>query len=347
MGKLRAVGYDIFAGGFTAGVRHHFDVVAHLEHATNQRGDSYGQATARRNLPEVAIRPGPPWPQLRDVVFVYGNPPCAPWSQAAGQDRSRWGEDPRLAYVRDGFSLLTSYRPRVWAWESVTGAFTRGRELVDSLVEQAAEADYACTYLLLDAARVGAAQHRKRFFLLLHDVELDLQPVRRPAPTVAQVLARVPRAPDQEAWLAQQLARLESLRTLQRAWQVAQPGMTLRQAAKVAWGHTHRVSFLAKRLALHDVADTIMGDFTKLWHPTEPRPCTSLELMALAGFPRSWRFEGNLNTHADQLSRGVLPPVGRWLARAVRRGIEAGHRPGARRRLVDLRGPTPVYQVLT
>src|SRR5687768_13498272 len=119
--RLKAVGCTIYAGGFTVGVKRHFDVLCHLE------GDKYGVATARANFPTMPIHVGKEnWPleQLRRAKpdFVFGNPPCAPWS-VAGKKGDHWKTDPRLETTRGHFGLVEVLRPKVWAWESVLGAF--------------------------------------------------------------------------------------------------------------------------------------------------------------------------------------------------------------------------------
>ncbi len=74
---MKAIGSHIFAGGFTIGVKKHFNVLAHFE------GDGYGADTFSLNYPEIPVFVGPEnWPtgDYKDVDFIYGNPPCAPWS---------------------------------------------------------------------------------------------------------------------------------------------------------------------------------------------------------------------------------------------------------------------------
>src|SRR6266566_8003425 len=140
-----ALGVYIFAGGFIVGVKCvGFNVVTHLEDGP------FGVSTTKRNHPELAghvhLDPAS-WPldQLRGVDFVYGNPPCAPWSQAGmswkhkrGLADSWWERDPRVSCVYQMFDVLEKVRPRVWAWESVARAAVAGRPLIDSLAERAA-----------------------------------------------------------------------------------------------------------------------------------------------------------------------------------------------------------------
>src|SRR5688572_17460201 len=105
MSKPTALGAYVFAGGFTLGVKNHFDVQCVYE------ATPYGVATARRNQPEIPVHVGfENWelPDARSVDFVYGNPPCAAWSPAGSklQPGTRdWRKDDRVDCTRRHFSL--------------------------------------------------------------------------------------------------------------------------------------------------------------------------------------------------------------------------------------------------
>src|SRR6185369_10322557 len=81
--KPTALGAHIYAGGFSLGVRRHFDVLCHFEEW------KFGVATVEQNL-KIPVHVGEPstWPineYTGYVDFVYCNPPCAPWSRAGGK----------------------------------------------------------------------------------------------------------------------------------------------------------------------------------------------------------------------------------------------------------------------
>ena len=65
---MKAIGSYIFAGGFTIGVKNHFDVKAHFE------GDGeYGGDTFSLNYPDIPIYSGPEdWPteEWKDKVEI-------------------------------------------------------------------------------------------------------------------------------------------------------------------------------------------------------------------------------------------------------------------------------------
>jgi DNA (cytosine-5)-methyltransferase 1 len=335
---MRALGAYIFAGGFTLGVRRHFDVRCHLE------GDSYGVATVKHNMPELPVYHGPErWPlaELRREPWdlVYGNPPCAPWSQAGGVVHGRdWREDPRVDCVRRHFGLLEELRPTVWVWESVPRAFTAGQELIRDLTERAQALGYAVTYLFQNAKWLGAPQNRPRFFFVAHRVRLTAAPVDFTAPlTPAEVLGRMNDIGEQ-TWtlrpdLVELLPDLKAGKRLVELWDARHPPET---AERNAQGRLRgRPPFGWHRCPWDRPANAVVGAMTV--HPREDRLLTVKELAALCGFPPDYEFVGSGQN--SLIARGVCPPVGEWLARGVRESIEAGEPTAPVVELVDLREP--------
>jgi site-specific DNA-cytosine methylase len=76
--------------------------------------------------------------------------------------------------------------------ESVTRAFTAGREFVDQFVELARPLGYSASHLLIDAKWLGVPQTRKRYFMVLHKNEFSLPaPNWAPPKTAAEALLEV------------------------------------------------------------------------------------------------------------------------------------------------------------
>lgn len=327
MPKPRALGAYIFAGGFTLGVREHFDVDTHLEDEK-----AYGGATATRNL-GVAIHRLPDWPleELGRTVwpFIYGNPPCAVWSHAgvaAGKSKAdTWKTDARVDCTRHHFGLLERLRPRVWVWESVSQAFGIGREFVDELAERAMAHGYSVTAWLHDARYLGVPHQRKRFMLICHDVELDLPP---PEPwsteTIGRALTRLNDVGEQHpaaagydksyGWLFKDAVGPTNL------WATFNK-VRGEDAPRNHLGNViGRPSFLLRRDAPGQVAATLMHERV---HPVEDRFMTLRELQHLCGFPSWW--DANVKD-SHELFRGVMPSVAEHLARHVATAIAADRR---------------------
>lgn len=318
-----AVGVDIFAGGFTLGVKRHFDVLCHLEEGP------YGVATMRRNQPEIPVFVGAEtWPMadLRELrpAFVYGNPPCAAWSPLGkiiqqGNVEEQWASDPRVNCTRVHFNVLEYLRPRVWAWESVPPAYTRGRPLVRELTRRALDLGYSVTFVLHNAMYCGTPQHRRRFFMVAHDVALDWEADFRDPPTVTEMLARYPASnPNHVPMPTKAQLRFlrfvrqgENLRTARERY-VERYGEKRARAVK-------KTGFSLRRLRADRVAGAMIS--SRFLHPTEPRYLTVGEMLHFSGFPLDYRLSGNPHAQASEIGRGVMPPVGAWLARIVAAGL--------------------------
>lgn len=316
---LNAVGVSVFAGGFSLGVREYFNVLAHFEHGT------YGHATAKLNFPETEFRIGTEnWlkPPLNEAVdFIFSNPPCAPWSSASHGRKIPWHKDPRLQLIKDIFFLLPVLKPKVWAWESVCQAWTKGRPFVERLIDAANKLGYSTTVVLLDAQYLGVAQKRRRFFLVIHNVEIPwimpdfskiltsgdvldtLDPGEFRFPMSKRDIDLIPHVPPGQSLRGTFDKRAGDLSLLERNKHGEIKG---------------RPSFLSKRLH-HDLpAPTVIGG--ALYHYKEDRLLTPNEISALSGFPPSWKWpSAQAMTH--EASRGVCPPVGMWLAANAAFGI--------------------------
>lgn len=329
---LNALGAMIFAGGFTLGVREHFHVLGHVE------GNTYGVKSAKRNMPHLPIWVGTDkWKpavdhlsEYHNIDFMYANPPCAVWSVAGsvmtgGADA--WRRDPRLQCWRDCFNLAMYARPKVYVCESVTRAFTAGREFMEELASQAKEQGYAVTHLTIDAQWHGLPQRRKRYFFVAHRVGLQFpQPNWAPPKTAAEALAEVddpgPVSEIKDPLQRELLPKLEPGKPLRVIWEEVK---RQREGPEENW---ERITAGVKgrpRMFLHRIhpdrpIGTITGDY--FIHPHEDRFLGMKELRWLNGIPTDYWLEGDPKAHASLIARGVAPPVAEYVARAARNAIE-------------------------
>jgi site-specific DNA-cytosine methylase len=331
---MKALGCHTYAGGLASGVAEHFDLIGLCEH------DGYGDKVKALNFPDVPrYSTFDKWPRhfkrAERPEFVFANPPCAPFSQAASGRKTPWHQDARLQFFKDIFNLLPDIAPDVMAVESVTQAWTKAEVMFYELAEQAAGWGYSTSVIMHNAKHYGVSQHRNRLFAVFHkvDVEFD-EPDFDQAPVLGQVLKKVkiPAATKKRYAKDVQLAP-----NMDRLYDQVEPGKSFRECFDRVNGdnieRNHlggikgRPGFLNRKLNAKAVGPVIIGGNT-LIHPTEPRALYPEELSALVGFPDGWRWPDNipLNALADFAARGVSPKVGEWLARSAKQSIEKGKR---------------------
>lgn len=329
---FKALGVYIFAGGQTQGIKEHFEVLAHFEDG------NFGVAAAQLNfpgLPIYAVQPTWPWQQYVDKVdWLYGNPPCAPWSMSNASDQKLDGwtykEDPRTHCVLRQFDLLEKIRPTVWSWECVLAALKRGRELIDELSERAAVLGYATTLLALDGLDCGIPQSRKRLFTIFHKVLLPFDRPNVTGPrTLREAFAIPPLVDIPESEMELQKISDAKLAILR----LTKPGRGLDQTfnelypnqvelERTSMGRIKgRPGFLNQRLSLDKPCKTITGGSGCLFHPVFDRSISVQEAKAFGGYPQSFHVRGSVNSKFAELFKAVMPPVANWLAARVKSAL--------------------------
>lgn len=322
MKKLTALGADIFAGLFTYGVKQAgFEVLGHLEHG------NYGVRTCQLNFPKLEVRIGREnWREQEfkgKVDFMYSNPPCAAWSVARSKDGVPWEQQTaRLSCVDDCVTAGLVIKPKAWCWESVTRAWTVGQAFVIHQAERWNDAGYHCTVLLQDNQYLGTPQVRRRMFLIAHKHPLVWPKLVNPT-TVAEAFAQLPKKlpppqleipPLQPYW--------------KRLWKLSENHAGYFRATHENEGRGPKKlegripSVHVRRLNLDKPAPVMLGSDLRL-HPTEPRYVNWYEWLSLVGLPLSWKSSSkSLSSSTVELSRAVMPAVGKWVAKAVADGLK-------------------------
>jgi site-specific DNA-cytosine methylase len=106
-------------------------------------------------------------------------------------------------------------------------------------------------------------------------------------------------------------------------------------------------SFMGVRLQPDRVCPVMTGH---RMHHREPRYLTYPEMLAIHGLPATWKtsipvgdgtrtLRNSMHHIQAELQRAVLPPVGRWIATAVIRGLKQPPLKTPVHRLVDFRKP--------
>jgi len=338
MSAPTALAGNVFAGSFSLGVKQAgFRVLGQLEH------NDYGIGTAKLNFPRLEIRyPEENWsPEdyAGKVDLFFTNPPCAPWSQWGSGKADSWKTDDRTSCVTTLVGAAMIVQPKTFIWESVCGAWTKGREFVDAQARKFFDHGYHVTILLQNNMYLGAPQNRKRFIFFAHKHPLLFPKYTEPM-TLRDAIGKVKSPKDQleEAELGEWESRIWGLAdrtrgSLRGAYLNQLPGRFKKKRGR---GQTIP-SFMATRLEW----DKTPGIITyHRCHPDESRHLTMNEKLALHGLPLTWKYT-SANVTATEITRAVLTPVGRWLAQGVKRGLKKPALKGAPQyTLLDYRKPT-------
>lgn len=329
MTKPRAIGIHIYAGGFTAGLKDHFDIKGQWE-----EGD-WGSETFELNFPKI------PHPKKRDrwpivehrsnVELVYTNPPCAPWS-AAG---SKLGlADPRVEFTDNCVNTGLELQPDFFVWESVCRAMTQGRPKVEESAKKFIDEGYAVTALMTNTVLHGAAQARERFHFIAHKYDLDLKvPEVLPSDikTVRDVIgdlefsANIPNDFNHYVRVANEkerhvLSRLGQGEGWEKGYERAiSEGLEARKAR-----------FITGRL-IYDAPSWTMVDISAVVHPTQDRGITIREAARLGGYPDWFKFYEYDNRHQDfngarkeDVTQAVMPVIGDFLGKMFNKALDLG-----------------------
>lgn len=353
--QLTALGVHIYAGGFTLGVSKHFEPLGHLE----EGNVGYGSPSAKLNFPELPMIAGTEnWkPFVKDLVarrgkpdLLYCNPPCAMFSVAGATMRGggeAWRKDPRQSCWWNCWSMMEEIQPQVYVVESVTRAFTAGREFIDQFVEKGLEMGYSTTHVLIDAQWLGVPQIRKRYFMVMHKNDFQLQaPNWAPPKTAREALAEVDDVgyvgqltdPVQQEMLPK-LAYGQAMRPMweQRMRETVGPEETWPRSPNGVKG---RPRLFLHRINPNKPLGTITGDY--FVHPDEDRMIGMNELKHFNGFPLDYDFEKHPRYWPSLIARGVSPTVAEYLAANIARSIRSA-KPitGTEIRVADHRQPPP------
>jgi DNA (cytosine-5)-methyltransferase 1 len=343
---MKALGTYIFAGGFTLGVRKHFDVQAHFE----MKPGLY-KKTVKANFPDLPIYEGEDeWPRKKfknKIDFVYCNPPCAPWSNLGSTQKGAqaWRDDPRIKCWRDSFNLLKELEPQAIAIESVPRVYSinGGRPMITELTKEAIDLGYQVTHLLVDGGFTGLNHSRKRFFFIATKYNLNPHILNfQPLPTAGEVLENFKKEHGSDVGHLMKLGENEKPylkhckqgESLRVTWERYNPPETWVRGG-MRGGVKGRPQFMKWRLKNNAHIPVIAGGF--YIHPTEDRLFGHKELAYMAGYPVDYKWEGPASTIGSQIARGVMPPVAEYVARIVKNSIKEKNKKEEELQIIDFR----------
>lgn len=320
----------------------------------------YGIGCQRLNYPGETYVDKLPWPEpgpsLRDVIAL-AHPPCACFSvQGANADPATRGVDsPKFKCTRQAVEYALAHGVAALAVESVLGTLEGARAYHDQV---AARYGYHLYRIIQNAITFGVPQWRVRFWAIFvrRGVGKDARLWLRHRPcfrTVGEVLDGV--RPGAELVCVRQEfdkwhTRLAAVNVnLTRALAADTYGSAPYLAARaLGWerkgskseleykfvktfGFSKFSSAWPIKLDPGGFAPVLMA--TSHWW-TEGRPLTQPEYCALAGFPPDWKFDRPREVQA-YLSRGVAPPVARWILEQVCAHLAGDYKQGATQLATD------------
>lgn len=313
--KYKALGINIYGGGFTIGVANHFEVLTQWEEI------DLGKRTFEMNFPDLErpIINHKDWPVKEyagKVDFVFANPPCAPWSSAnthKGKTKASRFLDKRLDLTEHTYKAALKLEPDIFISESVEAGYNIGASYYDKYIKMWIDAGYAVTFYMNDAILQGAPCMRRRFHFIAHKYTLDLTPPKIIKPvTVAETIGDLIELDGQ--------VPLHDLRPIDpwilKVVKKTKPGEPLRKAIpRVKNYEGPGIGFLVKRIKWDRPAFTMVG-FNYI-HPLKDRWITFREAMRLCTYP-DWFMAHNAIEAVD----AVLPVVGDHLALIAKKSIQ-------------------------
>lgn len=322
--KHRAVGINIYGGGFTLGMLKHFNVLAQLEEI------NLGKRTFDANF-EGIWRPLSidDWASrdLTSVEVVYANPPCAPWSSAnvsPGHTNDKRFFDARLELTRHTMTEAQRLGPQIFISESVENAYNVGESHYHPFVKEWQDLGYKVTWFLTDAILHGSPSKRRRFHFIAHKVKLDL------ASNIPGLMPGFKPTTVRDA-----IGDLKFKKTFgtidKHSFRSFEPRLDKLIRLCPIGGNMHRVgkhvsnydgpraSFLVKRWGWDAPSGTMVGfDFI---HPDGQRLITFREAMRLCTYPDTFTCH-----NAVEAVDTVLPLIGDWFGGVFREALRRDQR---------------------
>lgn len=310
--KYKAVGCDIFAGGFTCGLMDLFEIDTHLEHGT------YGRNIKDLNLPHVQTYMKP-WPKI-STDFIYCNPPCAPWSMASAGRKTSWDEDPRLECFTDAVQLINTW-PNFLAIESVLATWRKAEKFIREQAAYANSLGYEATIILHDGQYLNMAQTRRRMFLVFHNLKIAWHKAKFYNPIACDVMLSNPPVQTEGDMILAANEHVKYLMTHRRPEDTTLLAVHDRLGFRSGVGSMRPV-FTSSICRQGHPAPTLLHCMHA--HPTQHRYLSVNEMARLCGYPDwwSWNVKAGVQARASLIARGVTPSVSRWLGELVTASLD-------------------------
>ncbi len=319
---MNIISYLTYAGGFDIGMQDAgLPVTYHLH-------DGYAQKTWERNWPaNIRTNHWKDRVNIPNVDLLFANPPCACWSVNGKQLGL---DDPRAADTLRLFDLAKEYKPKILITESVVPAM---KFFEEEFAEKFHWVGYSTKIVLVNAKWHGMIQDRKRMFFIASKVGIDIPaPNWAPPRTCREALGAFPifgddkpaTRPLERRAFDGQMDQILPGESLAKAWARLVGGPNEEEWERNSRGHvTGRPPFCSYRLHPDKSSRAFTGYYAYV-HPLEHRWLTLREIKdCVCEFPEDYMFhEQHIGEMMKEMSRGVMPPVARWLGGHIKQALD-------------------------
>lgn len=316
MAKLKALGINIYGGGFTLGAQKYFDILGQWEEC------NLGRRTFDLNFKNI-YRPLNlnEWPvndHKHKVDFLFANPPCRPWSMASvwkGRTKQDMFNDKRLDLTAHTMTAALKIQPTVFISESVENAYNIGKQHYDDFAKQWMKKGYSVTYFMNDAIIQGAPCVRRRFHFIAsqYELQLDNDPGEFKVVTVKNAISDILKVKNQIPQHDHRRTRQgfnDIMKYIPEYWTLMKYIDSLED-----WSG-NRANFIIRKLAWNYPAPTMVG--FEYIHPKENRWITWREALRLCTYPDSF-----ICHNAEEAVDAVIPAVSDFLSYTAKETILA------------------------
>lgn len=339
--KYNALGINVYGGGFTLGMMNHFNIHGQWEEI------SLGATTFEKNFAWLDHpMKHKDWPVDKfkgKLDVVYGNPPCAPWSNAGnflGRTKASRFEDPRLMLTEHTMQAALALEPTIFVLESVENAYNYGVRHYDQYVDAWLKKGYAVTFFLTNAVLHGLPSWRRRFHFIAHKVDLKWPTTPNPDTVVIKSVRDVIGDLEHKPFSGLHMP-IPGCKELQPYYKHIKQGQHIMQVMRKKFPEYKGAKMLesAKRFHYDTAASTLVG-FAYV-HPTQHRLLTFLEGQRLLGFPDE--FQGVFN-NVIGVCDTVTPTIANFFGELFKKSLTANKNARAEHTTIDWRPLADKFQ---
>lgn len=270
----------------------------------------------------------------RPLHLLAGCPPCQGFSSIRRRNHKQPVADDRNTLVTEYFRYIERFNPYTFIFENVPAIATF--PLFVDIRNRLIALGYALDYKVINVARYGVPQRRRRFVMIGSRIGLIPIPEgNEKGVTVRDIIGDL-EPPEQSNDYAQTVVSHHTPRIQEMIRQIPHDGGSREDLPKeytLACHKKKNIGFhdVYGRLKWNDVSSTITGGCLnpskgRFLHPEQDRTITAREAAMLQTFPRKYIFpHGITQTQLAEMIGNALPPkFAYYQARQISTSLEQG-----------------------